>query len=121
MNEKINELKSILNKCWGIDTCYSKCKDYWNEENKACGQCAITSVIVKNYFGGEIRKTIVNDMAHYFNYINEEVIDLTREQFKNNDIDYSNYKIKSVEEILENDDTKRRYEILNSRVNIYTK
>jgi hypothetical protein len=117
----INKLKLILNNCWNIDTCYPKFKNIWSEKNKCLGQCAVTSLIVNDYLGGEIRKCYVGDTSHYFNFINNEIIDLTNEQFCTNNINYNNYITKSRKQILDNDNTRVRYEILNKRVLEYVK
>ena len=53
----------------------------WNKNNKCLGMCAITSLIVNDYFNGEICKIYVDDISHYFNLIEGEIIDLTSNQF----------------------------------------
>ncbi len=85
---KLCELEEILNECWDKST--SSDPDKWTPENPAWGQCAVTSVIVQDYFGGEIVWAEVNikdnpkyqkPISHYFNNIQEREIDLTRKQF----------------------------------------
>ena len=70
----------------------------------------ITALIVNDYFGGNICKIYVTGISHYYNLIDNEIIDLTSKQF-NFDIDYKNYEIINREKIL-TDDTKYRYNIL---------
>ncbi len=76
--------------------------------------CAITSLIVNDYFGGDICKIYVDGISHYFNLIEDKIVDLTVSQF-NHDIDYNDYQIIDREKIL-TDDTKNRYNILKSRL-----
>ena len=76
--------------------------------------CAITSLIINDYFGGVICKIHVDGISHYFNLIEDRIIDLTSSQF-NCDIDYKNYQIADREKIL-TDDTKHRYNVLKERL-----
>jgi len=46
--------------------------------------CAITALIVNDYFGGEICKIHVDGISHYFNLISNKIIDLTFSQFECN-------------------------------------
>lgn len=117
--EQINCLEKNLRNCYSIETCYPKCKEKWNVGNPTCGQCAITSLIVQECIGGTIHKIIVEGKGtHYFNIINNNIFDLTREQF---DLDGTKLKYKPNElicrdKILENDDTNKRYNILKNRL-----
>ena len=88
---KIEEFKKILYSCYSKELCYPKVKDNWTEKNKCLGMCAITALVVNDYFGGEICKIYVDEISHYFNLINNEIIDLTSSQFECN-IDYKEYK-----------------------------
>lgn len=80
----LNTLEKILLKSWSKDTSY--CPDKWNELNPSFGQCAITALIVNDYFGGDIvwsEALLPNGqkISHFFNMINGEEVDLTRSQF----------------------------------------
>lgn len=66
-------------------------------------------------FGGEIGKMKIDNISHYFNIIDNNIIDLTKEQFEY-EVDYSNYIIKDYNDILNNSDTKRRYLILKLKL-----
>lgn len=110
----IKDLKEQLYKCYSKDLCYPKIRDNWDENNKYFGMCTITSLIVNDYFGGEICKIYVDKISHYFNLINNEMIDLTAKQFENK-VDYSNYEIVKREDIL-TEDTKHRYNLLKKRL-----
>ena len=109
-------LKKVLEKSWGKDTSY---KAIWSEENKSLGQCAVTALLVQYYLQGEIYKGNIKDerYSHFWNVLpNGEVIDLTKSQFGKNDIQFVNVKNKKVNELMCNNDVKRRYEILKNRV-----
>ena len=75
-------------------------------------------MIINDYFGGDICKIKVNDISHYFNHINDKIVDFTSDQFKTDKIDYSNYVLKTREEILINDNTRIRYEILKLKLKL---
>ena len=85
-----------------------------SENNKYFGMCAITSLIINDYYGGEICKIYVNGISHYFNFINNRIIDLTSKQFEHQ-IDYSNYEIVKRNDILV-EDTQQRYILLKERL-----
>ena len=70
--------------------------------------------MVQHYFGGEICKC--NNLSHYFNKINGKVIDLTKDQL-NFEIDYLDSVIKQPN--LEKANTKKRFELLKSKVENY--
>lgn len=112
----IEILLCILNECYGRDTCYPKLRSNWSENNKQLGQCAITSLIVDDYFNYDIYKCKVNGVSHYFNMNNSKIIDLTKEQFGDSNIQYENLQKVSRDEILSSDDTRKRYFVLKNRV-----
>ena len=114
----LDRLKEILNTLYSKETCYPECINQWNENNKTLGHCAIVALLLNDYFGGNICKVKVNNISHYFNIIDDKIIDFTSDQFKNDKIDYSNHVIKTRKEILKNDDTKRRYELLKLKVKL---
>ena len=109
---ELDKLETILNSLYSKETCYPECRNQWNDDNKTLGHCAIVALIINDYFGGNICKIKVNNISHYFNLIDGEIVDLTSEQFKINDISYANYIIKTREDVLMDEDTKKRYEIL---------
>ena len=84
---KIKQLQQALLNSYSQDLCYEKVRNHWTEENKALGMCAITALIVNDYFKGQIAKIKVDGISHYFNIIDNKIIDLTKNQFKS-EIDY---------------------------------
>lgn len=110
----IENIQEVLLECYSKDLCYPKVQDDWDESNKCFGMCTITSLIINDYFGGDICKIHVDGVSYYFNLVEDKIIDLTSSQF-NHDIDYKNYLIIDRKEIL-TDDTKTRYNILKTRL-----
>ena len=110
----IKELERALLNSYSKDFCYEKVRNHWTEENKTLGMCAITALIVNDYFKGDIAKIKVEGISHYFNIIDNKIIDLTKNQFKN-EIDYKDYKIINRNDLL-TEDTKNRYQTLKEKV-----
>ena len=107
----IKNIQKVLLECYSKDLCYPKVQCDWNENNRCFGMCAITSLIINDYFGGDICKIYVDGISHYFNLIENNIVDLTKNQF-NREMDY---KIMDREKIL-TDDTKNRYITLKARL-----
>ena len=74
-----------MNKEWVKET--SSDPDNWIAENPAWGQCAVTALIVYDYFGGRLLWSSAKlpgeiEISHYFNELETgEVVDLTKAQF----------------------------------------
>lgn len=78
----LNELYAVLRKCWRADTAYPNCQSTWRSADPSYGQCAITSALVYDMFGGSIHRiALKNGGSHYINQINGKWVDLTYEQF----------------------------------------
>lgn len=110
----VEELTKRLYSCYSKELCYPKVRESWNPNNRCFGMCAITSLIVNDYFGGDICKTYVDGISLFFNFIDEKIVDLTASQFQSK-IDYLNYTVVKREDIL-TEDTKLRYHLLKSRL-----
>ena len=110
----IEELSKKLYICYSKELCYPKVQDCWSDHNRYLGMCAITSLVVNDYFGGKICKVYVNGISHYFNLINNSIVDLTAKQFEN-EIDYHDYKIIHRDSLMI-EDTKRRYYMLKKKL-----
>ena len=111
----IENMQKALLECYSKDLCYPKVQVDWNDNNKCFGMCAITSLIINDYFCGDICKIHVDGISHYFNLIEDKIIDLTASQF-NHEIDYKDYQIIDRKNIL-TEETKNRYNILKARLN----
>lgn len=110
----IENIKELLLDCYSKDLCYPKVQEAWTQENKCFGMCAITALIINDYFGGQIAKIKVDNISQYFNLINDEIIDLTKNQFSN-EPNYTNYELISRESILAENTTKR-YNLLRNKL-----
>ena len=110
----LENLQKVLLECYSKKLCYPKVQDNWSKDNKSYGMCAITALIINDYFGGQICKIYVDKISHYYNLIEDKIVDLTKEQF-NHDIDYKNFEVIDREEIL-TDDTKKRYNALKQKL-----
>lgn len=110
----IKELERALLNSYSKDICYEKVRNHWTEENKTLGMCAITALVVNDYFKGDIAKIKVEGISHYFNIIDNKIIDLTKKQFKS-EINYKDYKIVNRNNLL-TEDTKNRYQRLKEKV-----
>ena len=129
IEELIDQLLPALRRSWSRET--SAGATLWTPENPAWGQCAVTSLVVQDYFGGDIVWAVatppeeiepgVKDYSHYFNLIGGKELDLTREQFPTGThIPRGIPKPKSFsttrEYLLSNENTKSRYVTLSQEV-----
>ncbi len=114
--QDLTKIIDLLSLAWSKETCYPKSTGDWSTENPSCGQCAVSALVVQDFLGGQIAKIYVNQISHYFNVINGEIIDLTAQQFGKIEVDYSNYEIKTRQDILSDQDTKKRYQKLKQKV-----
>lgn len=81
-----SELKLALKKSWTQES--SSTPKKWTSHNPACGQCAVTALIVNDYFGGDILWTNAvlpngKKISHFFNKIEYIEKDFTKIQFPN--------------------------------------
>ncbi len=127
MKPTLQELSLALRASWGADTAYDSSE--WSQQNKARGQCVVSSLVVQDYLGGElIRFEINEDELHETHYMNQlpdgTVIDTTASQYTSP----VNMRRKAVDtgdfasirdKRLANESTATRYEILKNRVEQY--
>ncbi len=113
---EINELKELLSKSWTKETCSPGLRNEWNETNPSLGQCAITALIINDFFGGKIMRCMASSGSHYYNLIDDELVDLTVEQFLGEIPDYDNGEERTREYLLSNEDTKSRYLLLKNNL-----
>ena len=123
----ILELARALQASWPVDA-KNDIWQGWTPDNPSRGQCVPSSLVVQDYFGGDIvryRMTAdgINE-THYFNVLQDgTVIDTTASQYKFSvimkpdpvDLAKNNYESMR-ERCLADDETRERYEILKSRV-----
>lgn len=69
-------VRMALRKAWSIETAQQ-----WSAENPANGQCNVTAALIHDLFGGEVLRTRMEGIWHYYNRINGVRMDLTDSQF----------------------------------------
>ncbi|MGU3400203.1 hypothetical protein ACLBWS_10745 [Brucellaceae bacterium D45D] len=74
--EEIAVFANKLEKAWSLET-----STKWRQDNPACGQCGVTSLVVQDVFGGSLLKCRVDGMWHFYNLIDGQRYDLTVSQF----------------------------------------
>ena len=112
----IEQLKQLLSLSWTRETCSPGLSSEWNEENSSLGQCAITALIVNDFFGGKIMRCMASSGSHYYNLIEDKIFDLTVEQFLGEIPQYEDGEERTREYLLNNEDTKNRYLLLNKNL-----
>lgn len=108
-----------LEKAWCRETAHPSYQSQWSADNPSMGQCLVTALIIQDKYGGDIYSCKVGSNSHFINIINERIIDKTAEQFGGSDkIKYlsGSFRQRARESLLKNKDTRRRYELLKSRI-----
>jgi hypothetical protein len=100
-----------IRQSWGRETSQDST---WSDENPASGQCAITALIVQDFYGGDLVRAKVGEISHYWNLVDGKSIDLTREQFTSFEPGLMERRDRSY--VLSFPATERRYSILKKRV-----
>ena len=100
---------------------FTRLRDSWTVDNPSLGQCAITALVINDMFGGKIMRCMASSGSHYYNMIDDNLIDLTVEQFHGEIPLYDEGEERTREYLLGNEDTKNRYLLLlkNIRNNMY--
>lgn len=78
----IDQLRAALKKAWSRET--SADPDRWHPGNPSWGQCAVTSLVVQDYFGGALCRgtsTKANGSHYWVAHPKEGVLDMTIQQF----------------------------------------
>lgn len=109
-------LCKALRESWGEDTAQPH-DGVWSHINPAKGQCAVSTMVVKDYFGGDVVRGVTrNGVVHYWNQLEGGVwLDTTHSQFGDGDF-IEEYIIRPPDYLWRFADTVRRYEILRERV-----
>ncbi len=69
-------LRAALPEAWSLETAVQ-----WTSENPALGQCNVTAAVIFDLFGGEILRTRLPEVWHYYNRIEGRRVDFTDSQF----------------------------------------
>jgi hypothetical protein len=116
--EKFKKIENIFHKIWNKDTTFYSVADEWSVKNKALGQCAVTSLIIFDLFGGKIIYDKPN--FHVFNELPDGTWqDFSREQFKDERV-FSVTRYQTKTDVLKGEtavknNTKQKYMILKNR------
>ena len=108
------ELAKAIAESWSRET--SDDPQRWSCDNPARGQCAVTALIVQDFFGGDLLRRYINLTPHYWNLLpNRFELDLTKNQFK--EVVFSGTPTQSSRQfILSNSTTRRNYKRLRKLV-----
>ncbi|SRR6266487_2084037 len=115
-----------LRQSWIAETSYVPAE--WSHENPARGQCAVSSLVLQDHLGGDIRRSKTTFQgkreSHFYNVLeNGEVFDATREQYPDNvgleEAPVILEGFTSIREMLLNDaDNARKYGVLRELVQV---
>ena len=110
------DLYDDLLKIWCEYTCTPRLREKWSNENITLGQCAITSFLAQDIFGGKVFGILMPEgNYHCYNVVDGHVFDLTSEQFEGEALDYSEKNPEQSREIhFERNEKRKRYEYLKS-------
>ena len=106
----------LLSRVWCRETCASRMRNEWSEDNKTWGQCTITAFLLQDIYGGRVYGVPLPDgNYHCFNVVGDRVFDLTSEQFKA-PLDYRNCPEQFRKDHLGKEEKRLRYEELKRRL-----
>lgn len=71
-----DQIQDALRKAWSLST-----SSQWTANNPAAGQCNVTSLLVRELFGGDLLKTLLPAGDHFYNRIGGKRYDFTACQF----------------------------------------
>jgi hypothetical protein len=111
----IKELSFAFLSSWGKDTAKGK----WQKNVPALNQCAVTALVVQDYFGGDLLRCPLDDGdSHYWNNTKAHgEMDLTFSQFAyTRQRDEGETIVRERDYVLSFPDTLKRYNILKERV-----
>lgn len=108
-------LGAHLRAAWCAET--STSPEDWSPTNPALGQCAVTALAVQDALGGELLRSTVSGVSHYWNRLpSGQEIDLTFEQFDSGATLDATPETRTREYTLSFPETARRYRTLRRRL-----
>lgn len=109
--ESLESLAAALRSAWSAETA----NGVWSSRVPSRGQCAVTALVIQDFLGGELLRTEVDDVSHYWNRLPDgSEVDLTRAQFEQ--FDPAEIQTRPRAYVLLFPDTCRRYQLLRNRV-----
>tara|TARA_B100001146_G_scaffold114338_1_gene100749 strand:- start:160 stop:600 length:441 start_codon:yes stop_codon:yes gene_type:complete len=104
----------ILKCCWSSET--SADPEKYVGSPSSYGQCAVSALLFQEIFGGELMRSVVNGVSHYWNRDeNGDEVDFTRSQFQVPVMFEEEVVVRDREYVLSNLSTMSRYNLLKSR------
>jgi hypothetical protein len=88
----LHRLEEAIRTSWSLETCDPTDVPTWTTDNPARGQCAVTALVVHDMLGGQMLEAEVRladgspQGYHYWNRLVGFDLDLTREQFSEDEI-----------------------------------
>lgn len=70
------QVRAALAESWSLETAIQ-----WTLENPAAGQCNVTAAVIQDLYGGDILRTQLPGVWHYYNRLEGQRMDLTDGQF----------------------------------------
>ena len=112
----LQTLKCLLEESWSTETS----RGNWDSNNPALGQCAVTALLVQDYFGGELLRCKTKlGYTHYWNRLADGTeVDFTESQFEaGTDSPIKNeYQVRDRGYVLSFPDTDKRYRFLKEKI-----
>jgi hypothetical protein len=120
----LQELTAALHDSWSGETCFVS--DDFTAENPARGQCVVSSLVVQDYYGGDLRRYRTfydgHEEMHYCNILPDStVLDTTASQYQTPvTLEILPVELKGFTTIrdkrLADNETRERYELLKQKV-----
>lgn len=108
----LSKVEQALATSWGEDTSAGG----YSVEVPATGQCAVTALVLQDYLGGALMRTMVGAVSHYWLRTDEgRDIDLTASQF-DEPVAYAAGVVRERAYVLSFPATVERYTLLSARV-----
>jgi hypothetical protein len=85
-------LQVAIRTSWSLETCDPIDAAQWTPDNPSRGQCAVSALVVHDFFGGQLleAEVLFDDGSrqgfHYWNRLSSGDVDLTSEQFTQREI-----------------------------------
>lgn len=112
--DQVADLARRVRRAWSAETSIDP--GGWSPANPAYGQCAVTSLVVQDMLGGELIRSRVGGVSHYFNQLPDgRIVDLTREQFSS-EAELTDVAGSSRGYVLAFEPTRLRYKLLLERL-----
>jgi hypothetical protein len=83
----LEALRVAIRASWSLETCDPVDAAHWTHDNPSRGQCAVSAMVVHDFFGGQLleAEVLFDDGSrqgfHYWNRLASGDVDLTSEQF----------------------------------------